>query len=116
MLARRVYRLAGDADLRRHRRDVDDMAASAGDHRRQRQLHPERDAADVDVELAPRPGVVLVQEGPDVQDARVVDEDVEWTERSLDAREERREALPARDVERRAVAAELRGRARGKLA
>ena len=83
------------------------MAGAALDHRRQRELHAEDHAAGVDRELALRPGVVLLEERPDVHHARVVDEDVQRAELLLRGGQERGEALAAGHVERAAVAVQL---------
>jgi hypothetical protein len=116
VLARRVDRLARHADAGRRGGDVHDVAGAAGDHRRQRQLHAQRDAARVDRELARGPRVVLLEEGTDVHDAGVVDQHVQPAEPSLGGGEERGERVAAGDVEVAARAADLVARGGGKVA
>jgi hypothetical protein len=97
-----VDRLAGDADHRRGRAEVHDLPAPAGDHPRERELHPGDDAVDVDVDLTAGELVALVEERADGHDPRVVDEHVDRAERALRLGEERRERRAVGDVEREA--------------
>jgi hypothetical protein len=62
VLGGRVGGAAGRAELAGLRGDVDDVAAIAGNHPLERQLHTEDDAVDVDVDHPPGGEIVLVDE------------------------------------------------------
>src|SRR5205814_3887412 len=118
VLGRDVGGDARHAELPRLRGDVDDVAAIARDHLAQRDLAAVDHAVDVDVDLAVRAGVVLVDEAPDRHDAGVVDEDVDGAERALDLVGELldRLALGHVEVEADGAATQLLGGAPGAVA
>src|SRR5215208_6296947 len=95
-----VGREMREAALAGNRREVHHVPAAALPHPRQRLLHPEDDAVDVDVELAYGRGVVLLEERPERHDSGVVDHHFERSEVVLHRVEERGDRWPARDVER----------------
>ncbi len=100
VLGGRVGGAAGGAELAGLRGDVDDVAAVAGDHLLERDLHAEDHAVEVDVDLALGRQVVLVDEAADLHDPGVVDQHVERAELALGLVEEGREGLALGHVER----------------
>jgi cytochrome oxidase assembly protein ShyY1 len=62
---------------------VDDRAAARALHRRDHRLHPEHRADQVHVDHPPEPVDVLVLQGPEVEDPRVVDEHGDGPEAGL---------------------------------
>ncbi len=79
--------------------DVDDVAAVAGDHPLERELHAQDHAVQVDVDHPPRREVVLVDEAPDLHDPGVVDEHVDRAQLLFGSVEELREGGALGDVE-----------------
>ena len=102
VLGGRVRRPAGRAVLAGLRGDVDHVAAVAGHHARQRDLHAVDDAVEVDVDHAHGRRLVLVDEAPHGHDAGVVDQHVEWAEALLGGVDEGLEGVAPGYVEREA--------------
>ncbi len=83
----------------------------ARDHARERELHAEDHAVEVDVDHPPGGRVVLVDEAPQRHDPGVVDEHVQRAELLFGAVQEGRKGRPVGHVQRQRDGARARARA-----